>query len=50
VPGVTESWTLTCERPNGSIAAVRQVDVGRGQSVDVGDFCRSRPHKPRARQ
>jgi hypothetical protein len=40
VPGVTEAWTLTCERPNGSIAAVRQVIVGRGQTVDVGDFCR----------
>ncbi|GIJ50724.1 peptidase M14 [Virgisporangium aliadipatigenens] len=42
VPGVTEAYTLTCERPNGSIAAVRQVIVGRGQTVDVGDFCRRR--------
>jgi hypothetical protein len=42
VPGVRESYTLTCERPNGSIAAVRQVIVDRGQSVDLGDVCRSR--------
>jgi murein tripeptide amidase MpaA len=42
VPGVTEAWTLTCERPGGSIAAVRQVIVGRGQNVDVGDVCRQR--------
>lgn len=42
VPGVTESWTLTCERPNGSVASVRQVTVGRGESVDVGDICRTR--------
>jgi hypothetical protein len=42
VPGVTEAWTLTCERPGGSIAAVRQVIVKRGESVDVGDVCRHR--------
>jgi hypothetical protein len=42
VPGVTEAWTLTCERPGGSIAAVRQVVVGRGESVDVGEVCRHR--------
>jgi hypothetical protein len=42
IAGVTESYTLTCERANGSIAAVRQVIVGRGQSIDVGDFCRRR--------
>jgi murein tripeptide amidase MpaA len=42
VPGVTEAYTLTCERPSGGIVAVRQVIVGRGETVDVGDFCRSR--------
>jgi hypothetical protein len=41
-PGVTESYTLTCERPGGSLIAVRQVIVNRGQSVDIGDFCRRR--------
>ncbi|NJC81917.1 peptidase M14 [Planosporangium mesophilum] len=42
VAGVTEAWTLTCERPGGSIAAVRQVIVKRGESIDVGDVCRHR--------
>jgi hypothetical protein len=39
VPGVKEAWTLTCERPNGSIAAVKSVIVDRGKSVDVGNVC-----------
>jgi hypothetical protein len=40
VEGVRESWTLTCERPRGSIAASRQVVVDRGESVDLGSVCR----------
>ncbi|NJC67242.1 zinc carboxypeptidase [Planosporangium flavigriseum] len=42
LPGVAEAWTLTCERPGGSIAAVHQVVVGRGGAVDLGDVCRHR--------
>jgi hypothetical protein len=45
VPGVTEAWTLTCERPGGAIAAVRQVIVGRGGNIDVGDVCRHRKQR-----
>jgi len=40
VEGVREAWTLTCERPGGSIAAARQVIVDRGQTVDLGSACR----------
>lgn len=40
VEGVRESWTLTCERPSGSIAASRQVVVDRGETVDLGSVCR----------
>lgn len=40
VEGVREAWTLTCERPSGSIAAARQVIVDRGQTVDLGSACR----------
>ena len=40
VPGTTEAWTLTCERPGVGTASVRQVTVARGQRVDVGRLCR----------
>ena len=46
VPGVKEAWTLTCERPNGSIAAVKSIIVDRGQTLDVGNVCFDRK-KPR---
>lgn len=42
VEGVTESWTLTCHRPGGAPAAARQIEVARGETVDVGDVCRPR--------
>jgi hypothetical protein len=44
VPGVTEAWTLTCERPNGSVVAARDLTVARGQTVDVGKLCRGPKH------
>jgi hypothetical protein len=44
VPGVTEAWTLTCERPNGSVVAARDLTVARGQTVDVGNLCRGPKH------
>jgi hypothetical protein len=40
VPGVKESWTLTCERPDGSATRPQQVEVDRGERVDVGNACR----------
>ena len=36
--GTTESWTFTCRTPAGG-TATREVRVGRGQSVDLGDAC-----------
>jgi hypothetical protein len=45
VPGVKEAWTLTCERPNGSIVAVRSVIVDRGQTLDLGNVCFDRKKK-----
>jgi hypothetical protein len=38
--GITEAWTLTCER-GGALKATRQVVVDRGGRVDVGDACRT---------
>jgi hypothetical protein len=38
VIGTTESWTLTCDPPDGEPTS-RQVQVSRGQSVDVGEAC-----------
>jgi len=43
VPGVKESWTLTCERPDGAPTAPQQVEVDRGERVDVGNACRRAP-------
>jgi len=40
VPGVTEQWTLTCERPDGEPTAPVQVEVARGETADVGRACR----------
>jgi carboxypeptidase T len=36
--GQTDSWTLTCENPEGVVRSTQEVKVGRGQSlpVDVG--------------
>ena len=39
VPGVTEQWTLTCTRPDGSAAPPVQVEVARGETADVGRLC-----------
>lgn len=36
--GTTESWTFRCETPTGSTAS-RDVIVGRGETVDLGDAC-----------
>lgn len=38
--GPKETWTLTCERANGTVRTSRQVYVDRDQVVDVGDVCR----------
>jgi murein tripeptide amidase MpaA len=48
VIGVKESWTLTCEQPNGKLASVRQLIVDRGQKVDLGNACAKPAHKARA--
>ena len=40
VAGVKESWTLTCQRPDGAATRSQQVEVDRGERVDVGDACR----------
>jgi len=45
--GGKEAWTVTCERPNGSIATVLSVIVDRGQTADLGFVC-AREHKPHA--
>ena len=37
--GVTEAWTLTCERPDGTSGSPREVVVDRGGRADVGDAC-----------
>lgn len=34
-----ESWTLSCERPDGTVVAQQQIVVARGQSVDLGQAC-----------
>lgn len=36
---VKEAWTLTCERPNGTLASPIEVIVDRGGRADVGDAC-----------
>jgi hypothetical protein len=41
VEGVKESWTLTCQRPDGRPTESRQVEVDRGERVDVGNACRA---------
>ena len=38
VPAAVEHWTLSCER-GGRVVSTRQLDVDRGQRVDVGDPC-----------
>jgi hypothetical protein len=45
IPGVKEAWTLTCERPGGSIATVRSIVVDRGQTLDLGNVCFDRNKK-----
>jgi hypothetical protein len=42
VPGVTESWTLTCTRADGAATTPQQVEVGRGGKADVGQVCAAR--------
>lgn len=39
VRGIRESWTLTCESPDGRVLGTREVVVDRGRSVDVGRVC-----------
>ena len=38
--GQTESYTLTCEKPDGTVVATRSVTVARGQRLDIGKACR----------
>jgi hypothetical protein len=40
VYGPKETWSLTCERPDGSVRGAQSVFVDRGQVVDVADVCR----------
>jgi Zinc carboxypeptidase len=40
--GPTESWQLSCIRPNGQTEATRDVTVLRGQRVDVGKACKAK--------
>ena len=42
VPGVTESWTLTCTRADGAATTPQQVEVARGGKADVGQVCAAR--------
>jgi hypothetical protein len=42
VPGTTEPWLLTCERPNGSVVSSQQVTLARGQTVNLGTVCDTR--------
>ena len=37
--GIQETWTLTCERPNGTFGSPIEVFVDRGGRADVGDAC-----------
>ena len=41
-PGVQESYTLTCETPQGIVKAARQVFVARGErlALDLRKTCR----------
>ncbi|MFW6869425.1 M14 family metallopeptidase [Nocardioides sp. CPCC 206347] len=36
---VKEAWTLTCKRPNGTLASPIEVIVDRGGRADIGDAC-----------
>ncbi|HVL94655.1 MAG TPA: M14 family zinc carboxypeptidase [Solirubrobacteraceae bacterium] len=36
----TEAWTLTCERPDGTVLAERKVEVERGQVKALGAACK----------
>ena len=38
-PAHTEAWTLTCERPSGTVIAERKVEVDRGKVADLGAAC-----------
>jgi hypothetical protein len=38
--GPKETWTLTCERPDGTVRATQQVYVDRGQVLALGNVCR----------
>ena len=38
--GQRESYTLTCEKPNGQVAGTRSVTVDRGQRLDLGKVCK----------
>jgi len=37
--GGTEAWTLSCLGPDGRVVAEREVVVGRGERVDLGQAC-----------
>ncbi len=39
--GPKETWTLTCERADGTVRGSRPVYVDRGQVVEVGEVCRA---------
>ena len=38
-PGVTEAWTLTCEKQDGRVVTSRPLVARRGQVLDVGKVC-----------
>ena len=37
--GIKESWQLSCRKPDGTVASIKQVVVDRGQTLDVGKVC-----------
>jgi hypothetical protein len=39
IPGHKESWTLTCEAPDRTVLETKQVQVDRGQAVNVDLSC-----------
>jgi hypothetical protein len=48
VPGSREAWTLTCESPDGTVLAQRELFIDRGQTaaIEFGGACAKRGKKP----
>jgi hypothetical protein len=41
IEGTKEAWTVTCERHDGQVRSERQVFVDRGETVDLGNACKT---------